>query len=207
MQKLLLICASVKDILQKNGINVIVENKVVEFLGTERVESVKLMDGNVLDADIAIVATGVRPNLDIVKDNGIEVLSGIIINEYLETNMPDVYAAEGITEAFVAPELEKKLVFLWSNAIIQGTIAGYNIVCRKTKYTSSNLQTIIKVFGTPVVADGIYDEEELKLFENGVYKKMFIKDSKIIGYMLINTIEKCWYVSFSSCKSKRYLAI
>lgn len=147
------------------------------------------MDGNVLDADIAIVATGVRPNLDIVKDSGIEVLSGIIINEYLETNMPDVYAAEGITEAFVAPEFEKKLVFLWSNAIIQGTIAGYNMVGRKTKYTGSNLQTIIKVFGIPVVADSVYDGEELKLFENGVYKKMFIKDSKIIGYMLINTIE------------------
>lgn len=179
----------VMDILKKNDVNVIVENKVVELLGDDRVEKAKLADGSVLDADIAIVATGVKPNLDVIKDSGIKVNSGIIVNEYLETNFPDVYAAGDIVESVDIITGKKEPILLWSNALNQGSIAGYNMVGKKTRCFGSCVQTIIKVFGIPVVSDGIYEGEELKLFEDGVYKKMYLKDSTIVGYMLINTIQ------------------
>ncbi|MGQ4833826.1 MAG: hypothetical protein ACP6IS_08010 [Candidatus Asgardarchaeia archaeon] len=58
--------------------------------------------------------------------------------------------------------------------MIQGSIAGYNIVGRKIRYFGSSVQTIIRIFDTPVISDGYYEGEELKLFEGDVYKKMYI---------------------------------
>lgn len=179
----------VKEVLQKNGINVIVENEITEVLGSDRVEGAKLIDGTVLNADILIVATGVKPNLDVVKDSGININSGIVVNEYLETNMPEVYAAGDIVESLDIMTEKREPILLWSNALIQGAIAGYNMVGKKIKYFGSDRQTIIKVFGTPVNSDGIYEGEEIKLFADNIYKKMYLKDSTIVGYILINTMQ------------------
>ncbi len=61
------------------------------------------------------------------------------------------------------------------------------MVGRRVKYLGSTIQTIIRVFNVPVVSDGHYEGEVLKNFEDGVYKKMYLKDNRIVGYMLINT--------------------
>lgn len=179
----------VKEILQKNGVNLILENKIIEILGTDKVESIKLADGTVLDTDMIIIATGVKPNLDVIKDSGIKTNSGIVINEYVESNMPDIYAAGDIVESLDIMTEKREPILLWSNALIQGAIAGYNMVGKKIKYFGSDRQTIIKVFGTPVNSDGIYEGEEIKLFADNIYKKMYLKDSTIVGYILINTMQ------------------
>lgn len=179
----------VKEILQKNGVNLILENKIIEILGTDKVESIKLADGTVLNTDMIIIATGVKPNLDVVKDSGIKTNLGIVINEYVESNMPDIYAAGDIVESVDIITEKREPILLWSNALIQGTIAGYNMVGKKIKYFGSDRQTIIKVFGTPVNSDGIYEGEEIKLFADNIYKKMYLKDSTIVGYILINTMQ------------------
>ncbi|KKL52443.1 hypothetical protein LCGC14_2285420, partial [marine sediment metagenome] len=83
----------VNDILPKNNVQVRLENTITKILGTDKVEGAKLTDDTVLDADMLIITTGVKPNLDVVKESGIKTNSGIIVNEYLETNMPGIYAA------------------------------------------------------------------------------------------------------------------
>jgi len=178
----------VKDILQRNGVNVMLGNKITEILGKKRVESVKLADGTVLNSDIVIIATGVKPNLNIAKDSRIKVNSGIAVNEYVETNKPDVYAAGDIVESLDIVTGSRAPILLWSNALIQGATAGYNMTGKKIKYFGSDTQTLIKIFGTPISSDGIQEGEEIKLFEDNLYKKMYIKDSTIVGYILINTM-------------------
>lgn len=179
----------VKDILQNNGVEVMVENTITEILGDERIKSIELSDNTVLDADMLLIATGVKPNLDIVKNCGIKTNSGIIVNEYLETNMPEVYAAGDIVESLDVITGKRAPILLWANALIQGTNAGYNMVGRKMRYNGSSNQTMIKVFGTPVISDGIYEGEEIKIFKDRIYKKMYFKDSTTVGYILINTMQ------------------
>ncbi len=179
----------VRDILQNNGVDVRVENKVTKILGDKRVNSTKLTDKTVLDTDMIIIATGATPNLDIVKNSGIKTNSGIIVNEYLETNIHDVYAAGDIVESLDIITEKRMPILLWSNALIQGTTAGYNMVGKKTKYSGSSNQTLLKVFGIPIISNGIYEGEEIKLFKHAIYKKMYFKNSSIVGYILINTMQ------------------
>ncbi|MFX1493049.1 MAG: NAD(P)/FAD-dependent oxidoreductase [Promethearchaeota archaeon] len=178
-----------KEILEENDISLFFENKITEILGKKQVKSVRLTDGTVLDADLVIIATGVKPNLEFLRDSGIETNSGVIVNEYLETNIPNVYAAGDIVESINISTGNRESVLLWSNALVQGTIAGYNMVGNMTKYEASAIQTLIKVFGIPIISDGVYEGEELKFFEDGIYKKMYLKNSTINGYMLINTMQ------------------
>jgi len=178
-----------KEILEKNDINLFLENNITEILGKKRVKGVKLTDGTVLDADIVIIATGVKPNLKFLRDSGIKINSGVIVNEYLETNIPNIYAAGDVVESINVSTGNREPVLLWSNALAQGTAAGYNMVGKKTKYESSAIQTLIKVFGIPIISDGVYEGEELKFFEDNIYKKMYLKNSTINGYILINTMQ------------------
>ncbi|MFX1593315.1 MAG: NAD(P)/FAD-dependent oxidoreductase [Promethearchaeota archaeon] len=178
-----------KEILEKNEINLFLENNISKIDGKKRVDSVKLADGTVLDADILIIATGINPNLDFLQDSGIKTNSGIIINEYLETNIPNIYAAGDIAESINILTGNRESILLWSNALTQGTVAGYNMVGKKTKYEGSAVQTLIKVFGTPIISDGVYEGEEMKFIEDNIYKKIFFKNSNIVGYILINTLQ------------------
>ena len=178
-----------KEILEKNDINLLLKNNISKIDGKKRVKSVKLTNGTVLDADIVIIATGIKPNLDFLRDSGIKTNSGIIVNEYLETNIPNIYAAGDIAESINISTGNRESILLWSNALTQGTAAGYNMVGRKTKYDGSAIQTLIKVFGTPIISDGVYEGEELKIFKDNIYKKMYIQNSIVNGYMLINTMQ------------------
>ena len=179
----------VNNILPKNNVQVRLENTITKILGTDKVEGAKLTDDTVLDADMLIITTGVRPNLDVVKESGIKTNSGIIVNEYLETNMPGIYAAGDIVESIDIVSGKRESILLWSSALIQGAIAGYNIVGKKTKYTGSSNQTLIKVFETPIISDGIFEGEEIQFFRDKIYKKIYFKDSTIVGYILINTMQ------------------
>ena len=67
-----------KEILENNDINLLLENNAIEIRGTERVENVELSDGTILDTHIVIVATGIKPNLEFLKDSGIKTNSGVM---------------------------------------------------------------------------------------------------------------------------------
>ncbi|MFX1496073.1 MAG: NAD(P)/FAD-dependent oxidoreductase [Promethearchaeota archaeon] len=179
----------VKNILENNDIDLLLGSNVDKILGKKQVKSVKLTNGTVLDADMVIIATGIKPNLELLRDSGIKTNLGVIINEYLETNIPDIFAAGDIVESMNILTGNRESILLWSNALIQGTIAGYNMIGKKIKYEGSSIQTLIKVFGVPIISDGEYEGEELKFFEDNVYKKMYLKNSTINGYILINTMQ------------------
>ena len=181
-------------ILEEHGIKVFLKSRVSEItgkgiFGKKRIRGVKLADGKFIPADIVIIATGVRPNLRLVKESGIKVNRGILVNEYLETSVKDVFAAGDIAESLNIVSGVYEPIMLWPNALLEGSIAGYNMLGYKIRYYGSDNQTIIKIYDIPVVSDGIQKGSEIKYFGDKVYKKMFIQDNHIKGYILINTIE------------------
>ncbi|MFE5319477.1 nitrite reductase large subunit NirB [Paenibacillus sp. NPDC056579] len=171
--------------LEKQGMRFLLEKNTDSILGKKRVTGVRFKDGTEVEADLVVMAVGIRPNVALAKDNGIEVNRGIVVNDYMETNIPHVYSVgecaehRGIAYGLVAPlyeqgsELAKRLAGVPS--------AGYqgSVVSTKLKVSGVN------VFSAGQFTDGS-DTRSVRVQDDfeGIYKKVVIKDGKVIGSVL-----------------------
>ncbi|MFN3699163.1 MAG: NAD(P)/FAD-dependent oxidoreductase, partial [Dictyoglomus sp.] len=78
---------------EEEGVTFFLENSVSEIIGKEKVESVRLKSSEIIPADMVIFAIGVIPNTDVFKETQLKINRGILVNERMETNIPDVYSA------------------------------------------------------------------------------------------------------------------
>jgi NADPH-dependent 2,4-dienoyl-CoA reductase/sulfur reductase-like enzyme len=88
---------------------------------------VELSDGSAVHADLVVVATGVRPNLDFIKPGHVERDVGLVVDDYLRTSAPDLFAAGDVAEAPNLLTGRPEIVGLWANACLQGRTAGRNM--------------------------------------------------------------------------------
>jgi 3-phenylpropionate/trans-cinnamate dioxygenase ferredoxin reductase subunit len=120
----------------KKGVNVLTNASVSRFIGKDgHVARVELKDGKIMDADFVVVGIGIILNTELVESAGIRVDNGIVVDEYLETNVHGVYAAGDIAR-FYSPIFERHLrVEHVDVAQKQGTIAGRNMTgLKKTPF-------------------------------------------------------------------------
>jgi nitrite reductase (NADH) large subunit len=148
------------------------------------VEGVITNEGKFLNCDMVTYSIGVRPNTDIVKQTNIKINKGIVVNEKMETSVQDIYAAGDIAE------VNSRVYGLWNIAIAQGMTAGYNIVGKETRYKYVAPVITMSAFGISLFSMGIIDENEntdvlVEDKEDNNYRKIFIKDNKIIGAIVI----------------------
>ncbi len=121
--------------LQEEGINIHHQAELVEAFGKQgRVKNVRLLDGRMLRCDILAYAIGIRPRVDLAREAGLAVDRGILANEYLQTNDPDIFAAGDVAQVY--DPLSKRAIIdsLWGPAREQGFTAGLNMAGQKTAY-------------------------------------------------------------------------
>lgn len=168
------------------GIQILTNTAVDKIIGTDnKVEGI-LLKGNVeLKCDIIIYSTGIKPNMDLISKTYLKRERGILVNNKMETNIKDIYAAGDIAE------FDNQVIGLWNIAIAQGKVAGYNISGRDAVYEKITPVTILNAFGISLFSMGCIDESistKVLLYEDineARYKKIFIKDNKIIGAIVI----------------------
>jgi len=114
--------------LEKGGVKILRNSEVSEIFGNNRIESVKLKDGTQIPCQLALIGIGLVCNLDWIKEAGVEINKGILANEYLETNIPDIYTAGDVAEFNDLVLGEKVQLGNWVNAQTQGRIAANNIL-------------------------------------------------------------------------------
>jgi NADPH-dependent 2,4-dienoyl-CoA reductase/sulfur reductase-like enzyme len=146
--------AFLKGKLEAAGAQVILGDEVTEITPS----GVKTKSGRAVESDLVLVAVGVKPNLDLAKAAGLSVdekKNGVLVNEYLETSVPDVYAAGDIA-GFRDPVLGKQWrVEHWNNAYWHGEVAGANMAGVRTAYDhvanffSDELDIHFELFGDP----------------------------------------------------------
>ncbi|GGJ58184.1 nitrite reductase (NADH) large subunit [Anoxybacillus voinovskiensis] len=171
--------------LEKQGMNFLLKKETAEIFGENRVEGVRFKDGTEIAADLVVMAVGIRPNIDLAQESGIAVNRGIIVNDYLETNVPHIYAVgecaehRGVVYGLVAPLYE------------QGKVLAEAICGIKTHpYEGSVVSTQLKVSGVDVFSAGEFMEGEgtssIKVYDElrGVYKKVVVRAGKIVGAVL-----------------------
>ncbi len=171
-----------QNILEEKGIKFILGKDVEEILGDNSVEGIRFNDSSTITIKSLVLSAGITPRLEVAKSAGVEINKGIIVNEYMETSERDIYAA-GDTAEF-----NGILYGLWIPSKEQGEIAGNNMTGERVKYNPISAETRLKVSGISFFSGG--DIEPLganiyKYNKDGIYRKFFIRDEKIVGAILL----------------------
>lgn len=167
--------------LEEMGIHVRAGKNTDAFVGNGKVEKVVLADGTEIKADAVLLSTGVRPNLGTLKDSGVEINRGVVVNPFLETNLEGVYAAGDVAEINGAP------MGLWTAAMEMGKIAGANMVDGKVmEYEQPKLFTNLEIGDISIFSCGDVSnyDEMYRYDEEGNHHRIFVEQNKIVGCIL-----------------------
>jgi NAD(P)H-nitrite reductase large subunit len=185
--------------MKKEGVHLITSNTVEAILGDGHVESVRLTDGKFLKTQLVVVAIGVIPNVDPFKGTSLHIEKGILVNERMETNIPDVYAAGDVTQAYDKILKSYRTIPIWPNAYGQGKIAGYQMAGnKKYQYEGSFMMNSIEVAHIPTISIGLTDPpaddgyQIIKKFDRGsnVYRKVILRGDVIVGAIFTGQIDR-----------------
>lgn len=171
--------------LEQQGIGFLLGKVTKEIGGTDRVEEVEFTDGTKVEADLVVMSVGVVPNISLAKESGLTTNRGIVVNDFMETSIPDIYAVgecvehNGIVYGLVKPLYE------------QGEVLA-KFICDKPVegYKGSVLSTSLKVPGIDLFSVGDFEENEstktltiLNEVED-IYKKIVLQGDIIVGAIL-----------------------
>jgi NAD(P)H-nitrite reductase large subunit len=119
-----------------------------------RVAGVETQAGVKFACDVVAVAIGVRPRAELAKQSGIKVNRGIVVNEFLQTSEPDIYAAGDVAEVFDPNSGTTTLDVLWPTALAQGRVAGANMAGERRTYTKGVPFNVTQLTGLKVTIIG-----------------------------------------------------
>ena len=143
--------------------------------------SLALEDGQVLDGGLVLFSAGIRPNLELAVNMGLDTDKGIKVDDHLRTSAPDVYAAGD------AIEHHGRLYGIWPAARDQGRVAGINMAGGDTEYNGTIMSNSLKVVGVDLTAAGEIDADgnlDSAVYEDDeIYRKIVAKDGRLAGFI------------------------
>ncbi|TMB81574.1 MAG: NAD(P)/FAD-dependent oxidoreductase [Chloroflexi bacterium] len=187
----------VDNIAKKFGVEVIHGDEIESVVPKNGVPGyVKTKKGREIQTDMIGVGLGITLNTGILANTPINVRHGVVVNEYLETNVPGVYAAGDIAEFYDMTVNEHHTMGTWDNALAHGRIAAINMAgghqpyLDVPTYTSPLFDVNIAVVGTaesnnPELQSISLREPGEKGNEN--YRKLFFRDNKLVGVLMIGS--------------------
>lgn len=156
-----------------------------EILGDRSVTGILLDNGDIVDADVIVLSTGVKANTKMAEGTGVEIKRAIVVDSRMETSVKDIFACgdcaeyNGINYA------------LWSEAIEQGKTAGINVIGGNHRYETIIPSTTLNAFGSSVFSIGDVgsdpntEYETFKKTDINGYKKLYFKGGILTGGILI----------------------
>ncbi|MGD8228042.1 MAG: FAD-dependent oxidoreductase [Desulfobacteraceae bacterium] len=157
--------------------------KTQEITGDDQAEGALLEGGETLSGQMVVISAGVRPNLELAEPLGLKTDKGVVVDERLQTNQPDIYAAGDVAEFKGMP------YGIWPAAMEQGKIAGMNMAGGEATYNGTTMANTLKVVGIDLASAGNIDAEnefESKVTTDGdQYKKIVLENNQIIGCIML----------------------
>jgi NAD(P)H-nitrite reductase large subunit len=182
--------------VMKKGVNLITNHSVTQVSGKSVAYAVILDSGQKVPCDILIVAVGVTPSNELALSSGIKVNRGILVDGYMRTSHPDIYACGDVAEAYDFITGNNRVIPIWPNAYIGGRTAGFNMVGFKMEYPRCTVMNSLNYFGVDIVTAGIVNtpvdcnSEVITSRNDSFYKKIILENDLIKGLVFINDIEK-----------------
>jgi nitrite reductase (NADH) large subunit len=182
--------------LTDRGLNFFTNAQTEEIYGEGQVQGLRLADGRDVPGDIVVVAIGIRPNVALAKDAGLDVNRGIRVGDDMSTSDPNIYAVgeciehNGQVFGLVAP--------IWDQAkVCAARLAGDD----HAAYATPALATRLKITGIDVFSAGqlaAQDEADAEIIfrdaSRGAYKKLVVRDNKLVGAVMYGDVaDSAWY--------------
>lgn len=183
--------------LDGRGIAFFTNGQTEAILGTDRAEGVRLADGREIPADLVVLAIGIRPNIDLARQAGLDVNRGVVVDDALRTSDPGIHAVGECVEhrgqvfGLVAP--------IWEQAkVCAARLAGEEEATYATPPVATRLKiTGIDVFSAGALAAVEETDDEITLHDarRGRYRKLVLRDGKLVGAVLYGDVaDGAWYL-------------
>lgn len=143
-----------------------------------------------LDFDVLVVAVGVRPNTQLAQEIGCEVNRGILVNTHSQTTVDDVYAAGDCTVSHDISAGVDRILAILPNAYLQGEAAGINMAGGDKTFDTAFPMNASGFLGLHMITAGSYDGEAYITQTEDVYKKLVVRDNKLVGFILIGDVDR-----------------
>jgi nitrite reductase (NADH) large subunit len=178
-----------KTAVEQRGIKVLNGANTKAILGTTKVEGVELADGTIIPASLVVMAVGIRPNVALAKEAGITINRGIVVGDQMQTSDPDIFALgecaehNGTVYGLVAPLYD------------MANVLAKTLAAEAAVYKGSVTATKLKVTGIKLYSAGDFaeakDREEIVLRDasRGIYKRLILKENRIIGVVMYGDTE------------------
>jgi NAD(P)H-nitrite reductase large subunit len=184
--------------LARQGCEIILRDSIKEIISDNgKVSEIELVSGRHIDAGLVVVAIGVRPNIELVKDSGIKTNRGIIVDDLMQTSDPDVYAAGDVAEASDFNADRNIVLAIWPDAYRQGKVAGTAMAGNAVKYGGGLAMNAVELAGVPTISVGLTDPQEdgFEVLQKGdlrssFYKKLVFRDNVLVGAILVGKIDR-----------------
>jgi 3-phenylpropionate/trans-cinnamate dioxygenase ferredoxin reductase subunit len=178
---------------RENNITVLNDDLVLDIVKEGKIFTVETKSGKKLKFDTVIAGLGINPNVEIAKSADLEIDNGIVVNEFLQTNDPDIYAAGDVANYFNPPLKEYIRVEHEDNALTMGEIVGKNMAGEQIPYDHmSYFYSDLFELGYEAVGELNPEldivEDWADQFEEGVV--YYLKEGYVKGVLLWNIWEK-----------------
>lgn len=172
--------------IEKHGVKFYLNDSAAEL----EPNKAKLKSGSEVEFDVLVVAVGVRPNIALLKDAGAECGRAIKTDNKCQTSLKDIYAGGDCTESYDITIGAERVLALLPNAYMQGNTAGVNMAGGEQLYENAIPMNAMGMFGYHMITAGSYEGNVYTEKEGENYKKLFYKDNRLMGYIMIGDIKR-----------------
>lgn len=181
-----------QELLEAQGLKVVTGATTEAVLGTSRPDCIRLKGGTILAGELVLFSTGMRSEVELAQAAGLTVNRGVVVDEHLQTSVPDIYAAGDVAE------FEGRVYGIIPPAIEQARVAAANMVAPgSASYAGSIPSTTLKVAGAEVttLGEALAEGEGYTVLRyadatTGRYRKFVLREGRIVGAILLNDPER-----------------
>jgi NAD(P)H-nitrite reductase large subunit len=183
--------------LQRHGVEVRTGLQLQAIEDVDGGKRLRFQDSDALQADLVIMATGIRTNLEWLAGSGIEVNRGVLVDDHLRANITNVYAAGDVAEGRDFVTGEQAVHAIEPTAMEHGRIVGANMAGQALAYRGSLLMNIVDVADLEIASFGAWDSATAEVSsavrpERPAYRQLLWQGDRLVGAIILGVSSDIW---------------